>query len=256
MPTNADKARRAELLQRFEQITELPLTILALAIIPLLGIPLAVDLSASTETAFLVADWMIWGIFAVELGIRTYLAERRLNYLARHWYDVLIVVLPFLRPLRVLRSMRAVRLARLGPFVARRGIGARHLLAGRGLQWVLLLALFIIVSAATAVWLFEHGEGGTIDNYGDALWWAATTVTTVGYGDAVPITSEGRAIAVFLMLLGITLFSWLTANIAAFLVEFGGKRERAVTMADLMDKLEALKAELKALRSGIGREPM
>jgi voltage-gated potassium channel len=243
-----NSGRRAELLDRFERATELPLLALALAIIPLLVVPLVVELSDAADRAFFVADWTIWAVFALDLGIRTYLAERRLHYLARHWFDVLIVVLPFLRPLRVLRSARALRLARLGPFLARLTVGGRDLLRGRGLQYVLLLAIVAVFACAGAVYLLEDGQGGTIDDPGTALWWAATTVTTVGYGDAVPITAEGRGVAVFLMLLGITLFSWLTANIAAFLVEFGGQHERTVTLGDLMDKLEALEAEVRALR--------
>jgi voltage-gated potassium channel len=243
-----DRERRAELLDRFERATELPLLLLALAIIPLLVIPLAVELDDTTTAAFLAADWTIWAVFAVELGIRTYLSERRLHYLVRHWYDVLIVVLPFLRPLRVFRSARALRLARLGPFLARSAVNVRDLLEGRGLQYVLLVGIAAVFAAAGAVALLEDGKGGTINGYRDALWWAATTVTTVGYGDTFPVTAEGKGVAVFLMLVGIAFFSWVTANVAAFLVEFGGERGRTVTMADLMDKLDELEAEVRALR--------
>ena len=74
-------------------------------------------------------------------------------------------------------------------------------------------------------------------------------MTTVGYGDAYPVTPEGKGVAVLLMFVGITFISWFTANVAAFLVEFGGERERAVNLADVMDKLDALEAEVRALRS-------
>jgi len=242
-----EKERRAELLNRFERATELPLLVLALAIIPLLVIPFVTDVSETMSATFLVLDWTIWAIFAADLGIRTYLSERRLIYLMRHWYDVLIVVLPFLRPLRVLRSARALRLARLGPFLARSAVNFRDLLQGRGLQYVLLLGVLSVFGAAGLTYLMERNQGGTINDYGTALWWAASTLTTVGYGDAFPVTAEGKGVAVFLMLVGIALFSWLTANIAAFLVEFGGEKGRTVTMADLMDKLESLEREVQAL---------
>jgi voltage-gated potassium channel len=242
-----EKERRAELLNRFERATELPLLVLALAIIPLLVIRFVTDVSETMSATFLVLDWTIWAIFAADLGIRTYLSERRLIYLMRHWYDVLIVVLPFLRPLRVLRSARALRLARLGPFLARSAVNFRDLLQGRGLQYVLLLGVLSVFGAAGLTYLMERNQGGTINDYGTALWWAASTVTTVGYGDAFPVTAEGKGVAVFLMLVGIALFSWLTANIAAFLVEFGGEKGRTVTMADLMDKLESLEREVQAL---------
>jgi len=96
-----DKGRRVEMLDRFERATDLPLLILALAIIPLLVVPLVVDVSDGVDTAFFAADWVIWAVFAADLAVRTYLSERRVRYLVGHWFDVLIVVLPFLRPLRV-----------------------------------------------------------------------------------------------------------------------------------------------------------
>src|SRR4030067_2360115 len=101
---------------------------------------------------------------------------------------------------------------------------------------------------AGAMYLLERDSGGSIHDYGTALWWAMSTVTTVGYGDTLPSSAEGKGIAVFLMLVGISFFGWITANIAAFLVEFGGKEGRTVTTADLMEKLEALDSEIRLLR--------
>ena len=77
----------------------------------------------------------------------------------------------------------------------------------------------MVLGSAAAAYALEDGAGGTIDSLGDALWWAITTVTTVGYGDMFPVTPAGRGIAAFLMLSGIALFGVLTANIAAFFVE-------------------------------------
>jgi voltage-gated potassium channel len=246
-----DKEQRLQMLEKFERATELPLLVLAAAMIPLLVVPFVMDLSETADRAVLSADWMIWAIFALELSVRTYLSERRVNYLIRHWYDVLIVVLPFLRPLRIVRSVRALRLLRLGrawAFLVRSGTGTFSLLRRRGLQYVMLFGIVAIFASAGAVYLAEKSTGGTIDDYGTALWWAITTMTTVGYGDTVPVSAAGRGVAVFLMLVGISFFSWVTANIAAFLVEFGGEEGRTVTTADLMDKLEALEEEIRSLR--------
>jgi len=246
-----DKEQRSQLLERFEQATELPLLVLAAAMIPLLVVPIAMDLSETADTALLSVDWIIWAVFALELSVRTYLADRRINYLKTHWYDVLIVALPFLRPLRIVRSARALRLLRLGrtfSFFARATADARGLLRRRGLQYVLLFGLVAIFASAGAMYLLERDSGGAINDYGTALWWAMSTVTTVGYGDTVPASVEGKGVAVFLMLVGISFFGWITANIAAFLVEFGGTEGRAVTTADLMEKLEALESEIRLLR--------
>jgi voltage-gated potassium channel len=250
------RERRAEMLRRFEEVSEWPLLILALAMVPLLLVPVFTNISGDTDTALESSLWVIWAVFAVELSIRTFLSERRLAYLGRHWYDVLIVAVPFLRPLRIARSARALRLLRLSrvtPFVARAFAGAQAILRKRGLQFVVLAGIAIVFASAGLMLAFEKSGDGSIDDYGTALWWAMSTVTTVGYGDVFPRTSEGRGIAVFLMLVGIAFFSWVTANIAAFLVEFGGGPEEGVTTHDLMAKLESMEEELRQLRADIGR---
>jgi len=246
------RERRAQLLERFEEATEWPLLFLALAMIPLLGVPVAFEVDSDTDLALESVSYVIWAIFAVELSTRTFLSEKRIRYLIRNWFDVLIVVVPFLRPLRIARSARAARLLKLGrltPFVARIWSSTQSMMKRRGLQWILLGGIGLVFAAAGAVLVFENEAGGEIDDYGTSLWWAMATVTTVGYGDTVPTTPEGRGVAVLLMLVGIAFFSWVTANIAAFLVEFGGGEVHGVTTHDLMAKLEEMEAEIKALRA-------
>ena len=227
-------------------------SILAIIMIPLLLLPLAVDIDSRTENVLSAVDWIIWGIFAADLAIRTYFAEQRLTYLRRHWYDVLIVLLPFLRPLRVVQSARLLLLLRLGrllPFVIRIGAVMKRVLRRRGMQYLFLFGLGAVTGCAGLVLLAERGQGGAIQNYEVAIWWAMTTITTVGYGDAVPVTVVGRGLAVFLMIVGISIFSWITANIAAFMVEYGGADDRSITLEDLMNKLETLEEQIQSLSS-------
>jgi voltage-gated potassium channel len=247
-----DATRKAKLLVRFEKVTEFPLLVLAIAMIPLIAIPMTMELDPAVRRAIAWSDTGIWIVFGVELSVRTYLVERRIAYLTRHWFDVLIVALPFLRPLRVVRSARALRLVRVirvGPFAARTWASGHALLKRRGLQWVLLGGLAVVFTSAGAVTVFEHDSGGSIHNYGTGLWWAISTITTVGYGDTFPVSPQGRVVAVILMVVGITFFSWITANVAAFLVEHDvGGETKSVTMSDLMSKLESLEQELRLLR--------
>jgi hypothetical protein len=105
---NTEWRKRA--FEAFERATELPMLALSLAIIPLLVVPWVADLPKTLDTTFVALDCSIWAAFALELAVKTYLVERRRDYLVRHWFDVLIVALPFLRPLRVVRSARALRL--------------------------------------------------------------------------------------------------------------------------------------------------
>jgi len=244
------REQRRELLERFERATELPLLLLAVAMVPLTVVPLVTDLQPTADSAVDLVDWIIWAAFGAELVIGTYLDDRRPNFLLRHWYDVLIVGISFpaaFSYLRTLRVLRLLRLLRTVPLVARILIGVHSVLRRRGLQYVILVGAAAIFGSAGCVYFAERGNGGTIDDYGTALWWAMTTVTTVGYGDTVPTSPVGRGTAVLLMVVGISFFSWVTANIAAFLVEFGNEG-RSVTMVDLMEKLEALERELQGVR--------
>lgn len=217
----------------------------------MLVVPLVVDVSSSVDSAIEYAFFAIWAVFAIELGVRTYFAERRLRYLARHWLDVLVVALPILRPLRIARSarsLRVLRLSRVAPFFAKAWKSIVTILRRRGLQYVLLTFIVIIVASAGVVLLLER-ERGVIDDYGTALWWAIGAATAAGSGDAVPETREGRGVAVFLGFVGLAFGAWFTANIAAFLVEHGSDEGEGVTLSEVMQKLEDVEAEVRQLRA-------
>ena len=78
--------------------------------------------------------------------------------------------------------------------------------------------------------------GANVTSIGDALWWAATTVTTVGYGDRYPVTTTGRVIAVILMIVGMALVSAITASIAAWFVSSLDVEQRpSAARADRVD---------------------
>lgn len=79
-----------------------------------------------------------------------------------------------------------------------------------------LLTILVVVCASIAVLQFEPIAGGNIQSAEDAMWWAVSTMTTVGYGDAYPITSEGRLVAVFLMAAGVGLFGTLSGLVASW----------------------------------------
>lgn len=222
---------------------------LAFAFIPISLAPLITDLPDGADAALNGAGWAIWAVFTLELVTKTYLAPSRMAYVRSHWFDVVVVVLPFLRPLRVLRGARVLRAAtglRVIAALVRVGHSARALLAKNGLQYVLAIGFALILASATTVWLIERDSGGNITNFGDALWWAAATVTTVGYGDAFPVTPEGRGIAVFLMLLGISIFGLVTANIAAFLVRPADEHD-GLTLRDLALQIDRIERRINDL---------
>jgi voltage-gated potassium channel Kch len=91
---------------------------------------------------------------------------------------------------------------------------ARH----RGFAALLVAWLTVMALCSAALYAIEHGVNQAIASPFDALWWGVVTLSSIGYGDVYPITPEGRIVAMVLMLLGIGLFSTITATITSYLV--------------------------------------
>jgi voltage-gated potassium channel len=239
---------RGEAFERFSRAVDGPLTVLALVLVPLIVLPLVMDLSLATESAFLAIDYLIWAVFAAEYAIKLYLTPSRRQFVVRHIPDLIVVLVPMLRPLRVLRSVRLLRLLRLALLtgLAAKGLReARNILRRRGLNWVLLIVLALNLIAAAMVLEFERGNpDANIDSYPDALWWAVTTITTVGYGDRFPMSSAGRGVAVVLMIAGIAMFGVITASIAAYFVEQRAEEDVAGRLDQIVERLDRIETRL------------
>ena len=155
----------------------------------------------------------------------------------------MVVVVPFLRPLRALRLLRLLRLGAMAGVLYKRS-GSFH---ARVSAYVSASVIVALVLAAVAMYDAEHdAPDGNIKTFADALWWAGTTVTTVGYGDRYPTTDTGRLIAAALMVVGIALLGVVTAAVAAWFVD----RLRPVQQAEAEQTatLDEVLAELRAVR--------
>jgi len=197
--------------ERWERRTEVPLLLLALAFLAAYAWPvLDPNVHPDAKTFFNAVSWTVWGAFAIDFAIRIALAERRRPYIVGHWYDVALVVIPMLRPIRLLRLLAFVRI------LNRTAAGS---LAGKATVYVAGTAVLAVGLGAIAGLDVERGDpDANITTFGDALWWATTTVTTVGYGDRFPVTLEGRLVGVALMLVGISVVGVVTASVAAWLI--------------------------------------
>ena len=129
-----------------------------------------------------------------------------------------------------LRMMSDTSLARLN----------RAVVSGRIIPF-LVLVMFLVGAAGTAA--VEILSPNSFASVGDAAWWAATTVTTIGYGDVVPGTSGGRVIAVFVMFASVATVSFTTAVVTASFVAFqqrrlGPETERHQELVDTLARIE------------------
>jgi voltage-gated potassium channel len=231
--------RRAELFVRVERALDVPMLILA-EVFLCLGLAIPVFPLAPAATAVLEGIlWLIWGVFAVELAVKTYLAPDRRRYLTTHWIDVLMVALPFLRPLRLLSILVVV---------SRSWEQAKRVLRRRTFSLIGVVSVITVLLTASMMYALERSAGGPIDTVADALWWSLSTITTVGYGDVYPVTNAGRGVAVFLMLTGISLFGLLTARVAAFLVEEDERDTQQPKLDDIVARLERIEQQMQENR--------
>lgn len=202
------------------------------------------DVTSVDEGPFAFATPTLWAIFAAEIVLLFVLAPSKRRMLREHWLDVVIVAAPFLRPLRV---GRIVRIARTGSVLARALKGATAVANRRGLQVYGAFTVVVICGAALLVYGLEKGAAGSnVVDLGDALWWAVVTTTTVGYGDHYPVSGDGRAVAVVLMLVGVGLVGVVTANVAAYFLE----SEQSSELAELRSQLDRIEAMLADARRG------
>jgi len=175
------------------------------------------ELPAGESPEIAAAELVLTGIFVLEFGSRILAARSRLAYLKGHWIDV-ISLAPPIRGARVLRLLRLLRLVRAFSGIYRAGLHIQGLARHKGFAWLLTAWLGVMALCSAWMYIAEKGVNSAIQNPFDALWWGVVTLTTVGYGDVYPVTTEGRIAAMALMLLGIGLFGAITATITSYLM--------------------------------------
>lgn len=217
-------------LEIWKSRTEIPLLIVAIGSLPFLLLELAVDRLPDHDKALLIVVNLIVGFaFLIDFVVGINLATSKSAYIKHEWVSLVVVVAQFiavlpslaalgsLRALRVMRVMIAVaRASAIGTSISRSGW---RVLRNRAGSTALTIAGITWITSAVAFTLAEDvGEYRRVGSFFDALWWSASTITTVGYGDIYPITTAGRVVAVFTMVIGISTFALVTAKIAQFLL--------------------------------------
>ena len=253
-PTRDDLDReRSELLQRLEDWLETPMLVLAFVWLGLL----VGELILGENLAFEVIGTVIWIIFILHFAVEFILAPHKPAYLKKNWLTALSLLVPALRIFRIFRMGRLLRLARVGRGLRlfrvvsslNRGMRAlRATLERRGFGYVVLLTVLVVFAGAAGMFAFENQVPGGLDDYGEAVWWTAMIMTTLG-SEYWPQTLEGRVLAFLLALYAFAIFGYVTATLATFFV--GRDAESSETELAGSDELKSLREEIRALRQEV-----
>lgn len=206
-------------MRKVGKLWSLTLTILAILFLVVFSIPaFVVDLSDSAQSSIELVQWICWLAFAFDLFFGLLTSKSKKEYLLKHPLELVSVLLPFLRPLRLMRVISFGGLA-----LQKIAMGKQFAITLK----VALTAIFVSYIAAVQITISERDvEGSNIKTFADGLWWAVTTVTTVGYGDRFPTTTEGRILAVMLMIVGISLVGVITASVASWFVRLSQEESK------------------------------
>lgn len=245
------------------------LFVLALSVFALLMLAASVLLPLDAQTRQLLdyADFGLCIAFFADFLVTLRNADNRWRYFLRWgWLDLLSCIPSvdylrmgrMVRVIRVLRVLRAIRSARvIGAYILERRANSAMLAA-------VLMGVLLIVLASIGILQFEDVPQGNIRTAEDALWWTMATITTVGYGDHYPVTTEGRILAAGLMVAGVGLAGIYTGFVAAWFLRPAdtaaeSREERLARIAAALaaldaDERQALAARFDGARDAAARE--
>ncbi|NLG50726.1 MAG: ion transporter [Chloroflexi bacterium] len=222
---------RWELLEQIDEITTVPVIVLSFVWV----IVVLVEFIWGASPYLLTIGYLIWGIFILDFVVSLIIAPNKLVYIKNNWFTLLSLLLPALRFLAVLRALRVLRfagaaralnLAKLITSLNRGMRAARTTLGRRKAGFVFVLTTLVLLVGAAGMQAFEspqalaaagiEGKDGLV-SYGDALWWTAMILTTIG-SEYWPQTPEGRILGFIISLYALGVLGYVTAVLASFFI--------------------------------------
>jgi voltage-gated potassium channel len=226
-------------------IFQIAILILSLVLLGALAADTVLELPTEVRGVIQGADTAVCVILLADFFVRLYRAESKLVFMKWGWID-LIASIPNLDVLRWGRLVRVLRVIRL-----LRGVRSVH----RVLRLILenkmeggavslgLMAFLLVTFSSVSILVFERQEGSNIKSAEDAIWWSIATMTTVGYGDKYPITTDGRVVGIVLMVCGVGMFAGLSGLVASLFL--GGQERRSSELDKILARLERIEAKLE-----------
>lgn len=262
MKTNEDHIQQSvvneerwAVLRQLEEFLETPMIVLGFVWLALLVLEFTGNLSPALQ--FIAG--IIWAAFILDFALKLLLAPDKSDYLKSNWLTALALIVPALRVFRIFRVLRVLRAARAARGLrlfrvlssANRGMRALgHTMQRRGVGYVLVLSVVVILLGSAGMYAFENElpNGAGLQSYGEALWWTAMLLTSLG-SEYWPQTAEGRVLCFLLALYGFAVFGYVTATIATFFVGRDAESEDAELAG--AKSIELLRAEIAALREDV-----
>lgn len=271
---------RWRLLRQIAELLDGPMTGLAFVWLVLL----ILDFTQGLSTWLAILANTIWIVFILYFLLEFVIAPKKLRYLRRNWLTAIALVAPALRVFAVFRFFRLFRFARAARPLGllrvvsslNRGMHAtRRVLQQNAFGYVVALTVLVTFTGAAGMYRFERPEalleagypelaqeGRGLASYGEAIWWTAMLLTTMG-SEYWPRTSEGRFLCWLLAIYGFALFGYITATIASFFLgptpstqqAEAASRKTPSELAALRTEITALRAQLSALTEPRDRPP-
>jgi voltage-gated potassium channel len=253
------RRRRWELLGQVERALEPAMIFLAFIWLGLL----VYELVFGSNTTLQWIGYAIWAVFLIDFGFKFVIAPRKVRYLRRNWVTLVSLVIPAVRTLRLVRILRlasvsratrSLRLVRLLTSLNRSIRAVRTTLARRGVGYVLATTLLVALGGAAGMLAFENryalrdagfSDRAGLNSYGEALWWTAMVLTTMG-SEYWPRTPEGRILNFLLSVYAFTVFGYITATIATHFIGQDTMEEEE-NQAELRRELRLLRTQIERL---------
>lgn len=237
---------------------QIVILVLSLFVLSMLAIELLFDVSEETSRLLRWIDNAVCVVFLIDFVVRFRRAESKLQFMKWGWIDLLASI-PEIEALRWGRVFRVFRIIRLLRAVRSLRLIFEILFKSRtrsGMASVFMITFLMLSLSSVGILVTENAEDSNIRTAEDAAWWSLTTITTVGYGDHYPVTLPGRLIAGVLMITGVGLFGTMSGVVASFFLGDKSKPESPPAESPLLTEIEALRAEIVALRSSPHRLPL
>lgn len=228
---------------------ELLMAALSTYVLIALFIERVVVVAPKTTELLRIIDVAVCAVFLGDFFVQLLTVPDKKKYLRWGWVDLIssIPTLPMFRWGRLVRVVRVLRVLR--------GIRATKILtsvvfahrANGAVATALFACLIFVTFGSVAILHVETDQSSNIRTPGDALWWSLATVATAGNADKYPVTAEGRAIGIALMLSGICLFGTFTGYLATWFMEPADRSNDS--LANISSEMYALRNEIQELRA-------